>query len=434
MKKTLLCCLLALVLLPLYAEKPRRYVEIGVDMDASAANNYLGLFDVFNRDRTIVIEPARLSKSGLWLNGVLGTDVFFNINFGEKFGLGFFAGFDTAMYSGTSGELFRILAEGNRDMRDFTVAMSTGGSAFADAGLDTRFKFGKLSLKVSPAAYVPILYVPPLQMSYHVDTTEGLQADVHVQAEGYMPISPDDFVNFSVLSDSGSGSSSGSGSGSGIFGIVDQRALMTNLWHILEAWGLDLSLDAEYALNSQWDLGGSIASIPLYPSTLRHGASFQFDYTLDLPGDGDLIEMIRNDEFDQVVDLPEISEPVVSDDLAFRAFRPLRFDVYAQYKPLSTNLIVLKPDIGFSALTVYGYEASGMCFNAGLEAQLNLKRIFSLSLASGYRERIWHHGLGLMLNLRIFQLNLGLSLQSQSFVNSFKLNGLGLAVGLRFGF
>jgi hypothetical protein len=429
MKKTLLCCLFAALLLPLYAEKPKRYVEFGLEVDAGAANNYLGLFDFFNKERTVVIEPSRLSDSGLLVNGAAESEVFLNINFGEKFGLGFFAGFDVTAYSGVSGDFFRLLAEGNANMRDFTGAMSAGASVFADAGLKTRFKFGKLSLDVSPAAYIPILYVPPPRMSYRLDTTEGLKADIHIQADGYMPISPNKFFDFSALS------------GSDDSGTMDEESLIKDfqfstddLWHILEAWGLDLSLGAEYALNPQWDLGGSITSLPLYPATLRHGISYQFDYTMDLFGDQDLVEMIKDGEFEIASDSPEIPDPVVSDGLAFRVFRPLRFDFYAHYKPFSTSFIVLKPNIGFSALTVYGYEASEMCFNAGLEAQLNLKRIFSLSLASGYRERIWRHGLGLMLNLRVFQLDLGMSLQSQGFVESFGLKGLGVAVGVRTGF
>jgi hypothetical protein len=75
-----------------------------------------------------------------------------------------------------------------------------------------------------------------------------------------------------------------------------------------------------------------------------------------------------------------------------------------------------------------------MCFNAGMEAQLNLKRIFSLALSSGCRERIWRRNVGIMLNLRVFQLDLGVSRQSRSFVDGFKLKGLGAAAGLRPGF
>jgi hypothetical protein len=426
MKKALLCCLLAAVLLPLYAEKPKRYVEFGLDVDAGAANNFLGFFDFFNEERTVVIEPSELSDSGLLINGAAGGEAFFNINFGEKFGLGFFAGFDVTMYSGFSGEFFRFLSEGNANMRDFTAITSAGASVFADAGLKTRFKFGKLSLDVSPAAYVPILYIPPPRMSYRFNTTEGIKADAHIQADGYTPLSLDNFFDFSTSDDSDD-------SGNGDSPAKGFSFSQDDVWHILEAWGLDLSLGAEYALHPQWDLGGSVASIPLYPATLRHRISYQFDYTMDPLGDQDLIEMIK-DGSNFEVESPEVTDPVFSDDLAFRVFRPLRFDFYVQYKPLSSSLIVLKPDIGFSALTVYGYEASEMCFNAGLEAQLNLKRIFSLSLSSSYRERLWNQGAALMLNLRVFQLDLDVSLQSQDFVSSFELNGVRAAVGLRFGF
>jgi hypothetical protein len=416
MKKILLCCLLAGILLPLYAEKPKRYVEFGLDVDAGLANNYLGFFDIFNAERTIIIDPSELADLGYSANWAGEGEAFFNINFGEKFGLGVFAGFDTAMYSNLSKELFEFLANGNAGIRDFTTTMSAGGSSFVNAGLRTRFQFGDLSLTISPAAYVPIIYASSPRLSFHLDTSSGTKADISMAADVYTPLSLDKMVG---LLDAGAPENSASFS-------------ENDIWHILESWGLDLSLDAEYALNPKWDLGGSVASIPLYPATLRHGVSYRFDYTLDILGGKSIIDLIKDGELE--IDMPDMPGPVISGDLAFRAFRPLRFDFYVQYKPASSRLVVFKPNIGFSALTVYGYDAAGMCFNAGLEAQLNLKRIFSLSLSSGYRERIWRQGAAIMLNLRVFQLDVGVSLQSQDFVESFKLKGLRAAAGLRFGF
>jgi hypothetical protein len=204
------------------------------------------------------------------------------------------------------------------------------------------------------------------------------------------------------------------------------------IWGALEGWGLDASFDTEYALNPRWDLGASVDNLPLYPAHLRYGAQFRFNYLLDFGIDKLLEDLISGNSID--LPPPDSLEPVFYDNLAFQVFRPLRFDFYAAWKPLSTNLIVLKPDLGFSALTIHGYEANKLCFNAGLEAQLNLKRVFSLILATGYREKIWHHGLGLTLNLRVFQIDLTAALQSPDFAGSFKIQGARAAVGLRFGF
>ncbi|MDR1238710.1 MAG: hypothetical protein LBK27_01220 [Treponema sp.] len=411
MKKTLVCCLLLSALASLWAEKPRRYVEFGVDADVGVANNYLGLFDVFNRERTIVIDFLRLAESGLQIGATAEAEAFLNINFSEKFGLGFFGGVEVAQYEDVSKELFKLLTATDAGSQNIESVMSAGASAFVNAGLRTSFKFGKLSLGFSPAAYVPLMYIPPPQVSAHVDTGSGVKAEANVDATVYMGLPPDTL--FSLLSDNGFHLSSG------------------DIWNTLEGWGLDTSFDAEYACNPRWDLGASVAHIPLYPARLRYGAQIRYNYPLDFDVD-ELLEDLLNGRFD--LSLPELTDPVFYDNLAFRVFRPLRFDFYAAWKPFSTKLIVLKPDIGFSALTVHGYEADKMCFNAGLEAQLNLKRIFSLSLATGYREKIWRHGLGLMLNLRVLQIDLAVALQSPDFVGSFKIQGAQAAVGLRFGY
>jgi hypothetical protein len=425
MKKALFLCLLAAALMPLPAEKPRRYFEIGIDGNMAGANNYLQLSDFFNKDRVVVIEPGKMPDAGFWIGTTDNVDVFLNLNFGEKFGLGFFTGLEVAGYGNVSVEFFRLLAEGNENMRDFTGTLSAGASVFVDAGLATRFKFGKLTLGVTPAAYVPAMYVPPPEMRYHLDTGEGVKAGVAINMSAYTPLSLEDYLDTGSEDDSSGGASASSGRKEFSF-------TMNDVWHILEAWGLDLSLSAEYNFRPKLDFGGSITNLPLYAATLRHGLNYQFNYTIDPFKDKSLSDLLNGDGFD--LDTPEMPDPVFSDDLSFSVFRPLRFDYYLLYRPLATHLIVLKPDIGFSALTVFGYEADKICFNAGLEAQLNLKRMFTLSLATGYREKIWRHNLGFMLNFRVIELDLGVALQSQDFVGSFLIKGAGVYAGVRLGF
>ncbi|MDR2210814.1 MAG: hypothetical protein LBO65_05015, partial [Spirochaetaceae bacterium] len=429
----------------LWAEKPKRQVEIGVDADVSMVNNFFGISDIFNRDRTIIFDPARLSKSGLRLYSAADSEAFLNINFGEKFGLGLFFGVDAAMHGDVSGEFFRFLAEGNKDMREFTVSMSGGASVFADAGLKTAFRFGKLKLGFTPAIYVPLLYMPPPDMRYHVDTRRGLKANISLDASAYTPFPLDWFTDQFESSDSGSSGSKNSGSYSKNNSTGSNKSKGRNfpdtgdIMKAFNAWGLDLSVEAEYALNSGWDLGGSIVSIPLRPSTLRYGIEYHMDIDMDFFGKNGPLGNLSGDKSaapgkssGEDEDFFEIDPPTARNDLAFRAFRPLRFDFYANYRPLDTQLIVLRPNIGFSALTVYGYDKA--CFNAGLEAQLNLKRVFSVSLGTGYREKLWRHGLNLMLNLRVLELDLGVSLQSQDFAGSFRIQGAGAHVGFRLGF
>jgi hypothetical protein len=435
MKKLLFVCLfLASFAAALWAEKPRRYVEFGVDADISMANNHFNILDSFEQEGFDTIDVSGLSGKGVFGFGAADTRAFLNINFGEKFGLGFFVGEQATMYSHVSRDLFQYLADKNRDTQEFTASLSVGASVFMDAGVETRFRLGKLKLGIVPAVYVPLLYMPPVNVQTLVDTQKGIRADLSLELSAYTALFPDDFDDTS--SSSGSQNSSKNKGEYKSPETEDQDTDFSpdigDFLNAIDGWGLDLSVEAEYALNSRWDLGGSIRSIPLYPSTLRYGVQYQVDYRVDIREDGFVDSLAGGeDPISEEGDIFEIS-PEFRDDLAFRAFRPLRFDFYANYRPLGTQFIVLRPNIGFSALTVYGYDKA--CFNAGLEAQLNLKRIFSLSLGTGYRERIWHHDLGIMLNLRVLELVLGASLRSQDFVESFRLRGIGAHVGARLGF
>jgi hypothetical protein len=145
--------------------------------------------------------------------------------------------------------------------------------------------------------------------------------------------------------------------------------------------------------------------------------------------DGSLLDRLQNGEIDSLI-IIEDPEITYSRGIVFVS-RPLRFDLYALFRPLRTQFLVLRPNAGLSLFTLYG---SSPCFNLGLEGQLNLWRLFSVNLGTGFTELIWKHWLGITLNLRLVELNLGLSLRSQEFTESFKLNGLGVSLGLHIGF
>ena len=119
-----------------------------------------------------------------------------------------------------------------------------------------------------------------------------------------------------------------------------------------------------------------------------------------------------------------------------KVLRPFRFDVYARYKPFNfapfdSEFLVLRPNIGFSANVNKG-DGKGY-FNAGLEARLNLINLFIFYMGSGYQESLWRQRIGFNLNLRAFELDLETIFRAHTFAGSFKGQGFGFNLGLRFG-
>ncbi|MDR3343423.1 MAG: hypothetical protein LBT14_11685 [Treponema sp.] len=403
MKKTVPISMFLLWGASLWAEKPLRYVEFGFDSSVGFASNYIGIGDIFNADQVVNLNLNTVPSGDFEVNADLGMQVFFNMNFGEKFGLGFFAGVHSIVYQSLSHTFLKFLSQGNGDLRQYTADITLGGSVFADTGIKASVNIGKLKVGISPALYVPILYMPKPAIQYRFDSVyDKLYLDVTADVKAYSPISLESLVGGSLDISSGA------------------------IMEILDAKGFDFSLNAEYALVPLFDVGGVVTHIPLMPAVLTHETHAAFHYRYD--PDQDLLNSLLTGSFE--FDTPELNDPVYSDDASFRVYRPLGFDFYVLFKPLRTNSVIIKPNIGFSLFTVYGEP----CFNLGLEAQLRVRRLLTVRIGSFYQERIWRNQCNLGLNLRVFELDLGFGVQSQDLKGILDIKGLGVSVGLRMGF
>ncbi|MDR1277765.1 MAG: hypothetical protein LBK02_03355, partial [Treponema sp.] len=398
----------------LYGDIPPRYVELGLDLDMGAANNYIGLMDVFTPDRKITIDLDLLPvNSGFSLNVNAEAKPFFlNIQTRGKHevGFGLYVGVEAAVYSNLPGDVMSLLSKGNTGLSSFSGDIAAGASVFADVGLEAHARFGKLKIGLSPALYIPVVYAPKPSIRFMVDTGETIKGEAAIDASVYTPVSLEDLLEDSP--------------GSSGFTL--------DPWALLEARGFDFSLSAEYEVLPVLDAGGLVKHIPLMPAVLSHRMNAYTAYSFNQGDDSKgILDMLDDDfDFDDMFTAEEL-EMSYSDDASLRVFRPMTFDFYVRYKPLSSNAVVLKPNIGFSVLTIY--EKAG--FNFGLECELNWKNFVSLAVRTGYWERLWQHRVAIMLfNLRAFEVNVGVGLQSQDFVSSFKISGANVAVGIRLGF
>jgi hypothetical protein len=413
MNKTLLLCFLVMAAGSLGAQQtasggevqdswqmPGRIFELGVDLDAGFGNNLIKFEDVFNFRKTLLIDLSALGPGELFLAENGGASAFLNLNLG-RWSFGVFAGVQVDSYQSAPEEFTELLRRGNIRTKSITVGMEGGAGVFADAGVKVETRRDKLRLTVKPAAYVPLLYVPSPDLNFNLDMTDsGLTIRGRGNINIYSPFS------MKTLTEE---------AGDGIDMTLDPAAL-----------GFDASLEGAYRLLPFMDLGLDIANIPLFPSRLRHQMSQEFKI------DGvwtDMYNTLTSGQFE----IPEIeTDQSYKDNALFFAFRPLRFDVFAEFRPVQIDLFVIRPHIGFSVLTVFGYDTA--CFNAGLDGQINIANVFGLSLGTGYRERLWKHALGIRLNARVIELNAELSLRGPDILSSLKGRGFGALVGIRLGF
>ena len=371
----------------------REKVEFGIDVGAGFDNDFIGMADFFQENIVIDLNKVDdlLGDDGLNLNLDIDGGLFFNVmNIAISGGIwefGFFSGADGNIHGNIPQSLFTLISEGNKEHNSFSGMISASGGIYANVGLRASAKYEKLRVGIRPTLYTPLVFIPKSGITYHLDTEEDISLRTTGEINIYNPIDED-----------------------GQFGLQ---------------FGFDMSLEGEYELFPFLDVGGTFSRIPIAPAKVENLMKLTMS-NLDFDISG---EDLLNGEGMNLPDFDKLDFTSTPETAPYNVLRPLRFDVYARYKPFYTEFLVVKPNIGFS---VDINEKEGY-FNAGLEGQLNLKDLFLLHLGTGYEEAAWKHRLGFILNLRAFELGLEAALRSSDFVGSFGAKGLAFNLGMRFG-
>ena len=382
----------------------RKYFEIGFDAGAGFDNGLLGINEFFKKE--LVIDLSELSQGikdkGAGLNFSLSPGFFINITPVGKglWGFGVLFNIEGSINANISKSLFTLISEGNISGNDSSGNVSVTGGIFAEIGMRSWAQYevaGRaLYIGVKPSIFTPVVYIQSNSgISYNLSTNRDGTEGIFVHTKGEINIyTPSSLEN-----------------------IAPGRFIIPG--------GFDLSMEGEYALFPFLDIGGSIANIPLSPALLTNLMKISMEpFNIDLPG-----EALIAGEVPEIQDIE--FKKTYPDSVELKVRRLLRFDVYARYMPLNSDFLVLKPNAGFSLNINKGDEKS--YFNAGLEARLNLKDIFAFYIGSGYRETIWMHKAGLVVNVRAFELDLEAALRDQTFTGAFKGRGFNFYLGLRFG-
>jgi hypothetical protein len=386
----------------------RQHFTIGSDIGGGFDNGIIGTTDILKKD--IVIDLSKIArdvtKDGAGMNFGLYTDFFLdikNIQIGEGlWDFGFTTNIDGNINLNISKSLFTLIAEGNANKHNNSGKISASGGIFTEIGLtgSAKYKVSERTLNVGikPAIYTPAVYIPSSTgISYKIYTekngNDGLFLDTKGEISVYTPTSFDN--------------------------IEPGR-------FIVGPSGFDMSVEGEYALFPFLDVGGSFTHIPFAPAILENEMKMGLkEFSIELEG-----EKLMNGEEPKIPEF-DFEDPVYVNNVKKEVRRPFRFDVYACYKPLKTGLLVLRPNIGFSVNATKGDEKG--YFNAGFEAKLNLRDIFTFYLGSGYQEEIWKQKMGLALNFRAFELDLETALRNQTFAGCFMGRGFAITLGTRVG-
>jgi hypothetical protein len=349
----------------------------------------------------------------------------FNFNHKDKWGFGLdIAHIDITGNLSLSGNLVTI----SETVQD---KFGVGGAAFVDVGAPIFFYYRDFKIKLRPAAYVPVVYTEP-KITYSFtnvvkeiggETVEGTRFEINYDLQIYtlarIEGTPDDTSLMQTLLD-------------------DARDIpMNNM-------GYDFGLNVEYPWLYNLDIGVDMVNIPVpfAAARLYHYMHLNGSVWADLT-ELDILDFLATDEEGNrkdinlddlrgtVFDYPEEFTPEYKFNTdGKKIYRPFAMVFYANYRPFASQFLTLIPSLGFSINPLYTQVGA---VEGGLTARFDVANMFITTLGINYNDRKWINSLDFILNLRAFEFDFGLSFSSQDFVMSWQGAGLGVNIGLKFG-
>jgi hypothetical protein len=352
-------------------------------------------------------DPSKLDTLNLELD-ILAKPMYVRVPIRDVFVLDIFTGADIDVNVNLSDRVISALtqiesltnADNPEAVKAYVTAlsgisggMSAGASAFTEFGVGASKTLlnERLWVRAAPSLYFTLLYMKQssiLMKGYSNNNTEfGLQA-------------------------------------SGAIDLYSAWDLKDGEVNPFASPGLDLTLEACYALWPVMDVGLLISHIPIIPSTLTHRMTVDVD-ELSMFFD------INDPKSVLTFKAPDLDKMITSGDSDNRiVMRPSRFDIYGLIKPFRSPTLIVRPNIGATVNTAF----ADATFNWGLTVQYNAERIISAFIGTGLTENIWAQRLGAAFDFRVFELNLSIALAGASFAESWMAKGLLVGVGLKFGF
>lgn len=381
---------------------PKRYFEIGFDTDIGLSNNYFAAKEFLVKD--LVIDFTEISnnigKEGLLVN-MLGRGEFVSglyLDNGMTFTLN--CGVDASGFGGLSKDLFDFLGQGNK--LGEVISVDGDGTADAFSYVDTSYQFdwGDFGVRFGAGLFVPLFHAEFKDLKAVFENKDSGEIDMRVGG---------------VLN------AYGCGSLENVFEDVDIASFMEG---INKGWGFDVSGSVERAILVSLQ-GRVYMRLPVVPGYMDNkmsssvSAGFHADDFIDLYENGG-----KYDDF-------ELSDRKYSKE-RFYLSRPFRTGYEIKWRPFG-KYVSFNHQLGFGVKYPWTSDAKAYAeYNFGVDA--SVFNILGISLSSSYQREVFIQQVGIMLNARVIEIDVGASLQGASFAKSWAGSGAGVQFGFRMGF
>ena len=403
MKKIIACFTAVLVISTAAFSKnffTQRFFEIKTGVDFDVSNNLFAANEFMKKD--LVIDLRKIAdecpENGLNLRADAAPRVEMNINVSD-FHLGFASGLELYESLNVGKDLFDFLGYGNSigQTMDFTFTDDT--DLFAFSQLTVGFRLGRLQITAQPALFMPIVSV----------RGGGGSITALNDAEGNFNVGMN--LNLDVYS---AVELKKNEEGSVSFDTSKIESILTSGYGFDLGGGVALNLTKSLKLDTT-------CRIPIIPGHLNYKSNVQggFDYKMKLSD----FENAEKTERETTVTNME-------DSLAVH--RPLKLDVYLN-KNFLGSLFNARAGAGFGIRRPF-CDAAVFYPEYYLGFGINLIDMIKVGVSTQYKDQLFIHQLGTTFNIRLIQLDLGISSQSSSFKKSLSVGGVGAYAYLTVGF
>ena len=421
MKKLFItCALFASLMIAAFAENifSHRFFEIKIDVPVAVSNNFIGITDIF-KEKVVIDLPKiadSMGKSGACINADVAPSLSIGIDIPKGLILGVNIGAEASAGVGISKDIFEFIGNGNVGKDSVTAQMSnTYADLFAFTTVNAGWNGKKLRVNGNASAFWALAHMEANDTYVKIyDNEERDVMGIEAQLDGKLYTTVDPSKELS-----------------------DIQALLNETKANL---GFDVGADVNYKLFRFLDVGGR-ARIPLAPSHLTKLSAVNYKYEKEI----NLMDMFsgsENEEGESSAPTEEtdedkkdiIGEPVT---LAkpYAIHRPMKLGVSANFHPFGT-LLTTNGYLGLGIRhpfakskdeiqTYVEYEVGG---------RLSLWNILSVEASHSCYDEIFKNQVALEFNIRLVEVDAGVSFQSASFPKSFTGAGLGAFVTVCVGF
>ncbi len=399
MKRIALFFLILFFPLFIYAEelhRPHRYFEFGLDAGFGVSNNTAKISDIFVKEIRIDLKDwlDYMGAAGFNMGLTLNSKAFVNINLDESVRLGFYLGTENSGFFEIEQELFEYLEIGEIKNATFDARMYYDSFFAMGGSFSAKVKKGRLTVGLN--GFIPLMHgeLKNVSSGVEVDDNTGIKAYARGNVNLYSCTNPDDVIN----------------------GNIEISELSRGL-------GMDLSLAYEFPLSSKFQLGFS-GRIPVVPGRLFYRNTYAVNVTANV---STFPQILNNGD----IGASEMSSESYSAEAAVMIHRPLKFGAELAWRPHGAYF-TFHPMLGFGIR--YPFTSDFYFYpEYKLAAEFELVHTAGVTFSTAYLEQTFIHQLDFLLNLRVLELDVGFSLQSRDFWNSFAARGIGGFAGVRLG-